>query len=50
MNMKATVLSFLVLTGTLATGAIAQSPAFSEYKTLPVNGITMAYRDMAQPI
>jgi pimeloyl-ACP methyl ester carboxylesterase len=46
MNIKATVLSFLVLTEVLATGAIAQNPASSDYKTLPVNGITMAYRDI----
>ena len=46
MNMKATILSFLVISGMLAAGAIAQSPAFSEYKTLPVNGINMAYRDI----
>jgi pimeloyl-ACP methyl ester carboxylesterase len=44
--MKATVLSFLVLTGILTSEAIAQSPAFSEYKTLLVNDITMAYRDI----
>ena len=44
--MKVTVLSFFVLTGTLAISANAQNPSSSEYKTLPVNGITMAYRDI----
>lgn len=44
--MKVTVLSFLVLTGMLATEATAQNALFTEYQTLPVNGITMAYRDI----
>jgi len=44
--MKIRVQLFLVLIGMLATGATAQNTAFTTYKTLAVNGITMAYRDI----
>jgi len=48
MNMKALILSIFLMTGMLFTGAIAQNLDFLEYKSLPVNGITMTYRDIGE--
>ena len=44
--MKIRVQLFLFLIGTLATGAMAQNTAFTTYRALPVNGISMAFRDI----
>ena len=44
--MKIRIQLFLFLIGTLATGAMAQNTTFTTYRALPVNGISMAYRDI----
>jgi pimeloyl-ACP methyl ester carboxylesterase len=46
--MKIRVQLLLSLIGLIANGATAQNTAFSTYQTLPVNGITMAYRDIGK--
>lgn len=46
MHIKITLLSILALTGMLSKEATAQNPVSTPYQTLPVNGMTMAYRDI----
>jgi len=46
--MKALILSIFLNTCILTTGAIAQNLDFPDYKSLPVNGINMAYRDIGE--
>ena len=44
--MKTTVLSFFIITGMLLADVSAQNTDFTDYQTLAVNGINMAYRDI----
>lgn len=44
--MKISILPILVVIGLLTSDLSAQNSAVSEYKTLPINGISMAYRDI----
>lgn len=46
MNMKSSIVGFFLLAALLINPAIAQNPISSEYKTLQVNDITLAYRDI----